>query len=146
MKPLDDTTLEVIAETICGGGGGGGAVPYTAPGPYRSKSEIHTFFGRANVKPSGMSSTRKWFVLESLQNLNREAGGALVSPGIEHVLLRLSTPQEYRGDMPTTQAVIDHLNGVLKLEGFGDSPRWHPAEAARGSSRRAAAEAKRPST
>jgi len=134
MKPLDDTTLEVIAETICGEGGGGGAAPYSAPGPYRSKSEIHAFFGRTNVKPSGMSSTRKWFVLESLQNLNREVGGALVSPGIERVLLRLSTPQEYRGDMQTTQAVIDHLNGVLKLEGLeivldGIRPRLREVQA-----------------
>ena len=117
-KRLDATTLEVIAETICGGGGGSGAVEYASPGVYRSKSEIFSFFGRANVAPKGESSTRKWFVLESLQRLNEEPNGHLVSAGIENLINRLANPQEYRGDIQTTQAVIDHLNRVLRLDGI----------------------------
>ena len=67
IKKLEDTTLEAIAEIICGSGqGSGGGASYEAPGPYRSKSEIDTFFNRAGVAPKGESSTRKWFVLESL--------------------------------------------------------------------------------
>jgi hypothetical protein len=65
-----------------------------------------------------MSSTRKWFVLESLQTLNRESGGELLPLGVEKIILRLSSPQEYRGDMTITQEVIGHLNTVLKLEGL----------------------------
>lgn len=133
-KTLDASTLEVIAETICGGGGGSGAAEYTAPGVYRSKSEICAFFGRANAPARGQSSTRKWFVLESLQDLNQENGGDLVSRALEKVILRLANPQEYRGDMPLTQGVMNHLNRVLILEGLevvldGVRPRLREVQA-----------------
>ncbi len=112
MKRLDDSTLEAIAETICGAGqGSGSGVAYEAPGPYRSKSEINTFFKRANVQPQGMSSTRKWFVLESLQALNG-------TPQLDNVLVRLASPKEYRGDAAMTQTVINHLNQILQVEGL----------------------------
>jgi len=112
-KRLDHSTLEVIAETICGAG-----PSYEAPGPYRTKSEIYSFFQRAGVNPQGQSSTRKWFVLESLQACNVADGARLIPSGIERVLLRLGNPQEYRGDANTTNAVITHLNRVLHLEGL----------------------------
>jgi hypothetical protein len=112
MKRLDDSTLEVIAETICGSGqGAGGGAAYESPGPYRTKSEIHSFFQRAEVQPEGMSSTRKWFVLESLQAINGTAS-------LDSVLKRLASPKEYRGDAGMTQAVTDHLNQILQVEGF----------------------------
>jgi len=57
-------------------------------------------------------------VLESLQDLNQEPGGDLVSGVLEKVILRLANPQEYRGDMQITQGVMDHLNRVLTLEGL----------------------------
>lgn len=127
MKPLDDSTLEVIAETICGGSASGGS-DYTSPGPYRTMSEIHAFFRRAGVTPQGESSTRKWFVLEALQSLNRESRGNLISAGLERVLLRLATPLEYRSDTTMLHAVMGHLNQVLQIEGLeivldGVSPR-----------------------
>lgn len=112
MKHLDDTTLEAIAETICGAGqGAGGGAAYEAPGPYRSKSEIHSFFARAGVSPQGMSSTRKWFVLESLQAING-------THHLDNVLKRLASPKEYRGDATVTQAVTNHLNQILQVEGL----------------------------
>lgn len=112
MKRLDDSTLEVIAETICGAGqGAGGGAAYGAPGPYRSMSEIRTFFNRAGVQPQGQSSTRKWFVLESLRAINGTAS-------LENVLLRLASPKEYRGDPEVTQKLIEYLNQVLQVEGF----------------------------
>lgn len=112
MKRLDDSTLEVIAETICGAGqGAGGGAAYEAPGPYRSMSEINAFFKRAGIHPQGQSSTRKWYVLESLQTING-------SNSIDNVLLRLASPKEYRGDAEVTQKVIDHLNQVLQVEGL----------------------------
>jgi hypothetical protein len=117
-KILDSSTLEVLAETVCGGGGGSGAAEYSAPGIYRSKSEILSFFARTNVAAKGQSSTRKWFVLESLQGLNQEPDGDIVSAGIERVIARLANPQEYRGDVEILQAVMDHLNKVLRLEGI----------------------------
>lgn len=112
MKRLDDSILEVIAETICGAGqGAGGGAAYEAPGPYRSMSEINSFFRRAGVQPKGQSSTRKWFVLESLQVLNG-------TDKLEQVLLRLASPKEYRGDAEVTHRITEHLNQVLQVEGI----------------------------
>lgn len=108
MKRLDDSTLEAITEVICGAGDGAGG-GYTAPGPYRTKTHIHDFFGRAGLKPQGMSSTRKWFVLESLQAINGTAH-------LDNVLKRLVSPKEYRGDAAVTQTVKDHLNQILQVE------------------------------
>jgi len=118
-KRLDATTLEAIAEIICGSGqGAGGGPAYGTPCPYRSKSEIHSFFARVGVDPKGESSTRKWFVLESLQVLNKETSGNLLPSSLESVLLRLGNPKEYRGDAEATQSVINHLNKILGVEGL----------------------------
>ena len=68
-------------------------------------------FARAGVNPQGMSSTRKWFVLESLQAIN----GTLQ---LENVLKRLASVKEYRGDAAVTQAVTGHLNQMLQVEGL----------------------------
>ena len=112
MKRLDDSTLEAIAETICGAGqGSGGGAAYEAPGPYRSKSEINTFFRRAGVQPQGISSTRKWYVLESLQAINGTSH-------LDNVLFRLASPKEYRADAAITQTMINHLNQILQVEGL----------------------------
>jgi len=126
MKQLDDSTLEAIAEIICGAGEGAGG-GYNAHGPYRTKTQIYEFFRRADVDPQGISSTRKWFVLESLQAIN----GTL---HLDNVLKRLASPKEYRSDGAITQAVIEHLNQILQVEGIelalvGVSPQIHERSA-----------------
>ena len=110
MKPLDDSTLEAIAESVCGAGEGAGG-RYEAPGPYRTKTQICDFFRRADVDPQGMSSTRKWFALEVLQSING-------TYQLEKVLKRLASPKEYRGDAAMTQSVTEHLNKILQVEGL----------------------------
>lgn len=110
MKRLDDSTLEAIAEVICGWGKGSGG-GYTTPGPYRTKAQICDFFRRAGVDPQGTSSTRKWFVLESLHAING-------TPQLAGVLKRLVSPKEYRGDGRVTQAVMDSINQILQVEGL----------------------------
>ncbi|MGD0727095.1 MAG: hypothetical protein ABSB63_16205 [Spirochaetia bacterium] len=110
MKRLDDSTLEAIAEAICGQGEGAGG-GYNAPGPYRTKTQICEFFRRADVNPQGMSSTRKWFVLESLQAING-------TPILDSVLKRLASLKEYRGDAAVWQAVTGYLNQILQVEGL----------------------------
>ena len=109
MKWVDESTLETIAELVCGSGGG--SSEYLTPGPYRSMWEIISFFNRAGVQPQGLSSTRKWFVLESLQSGN----GA---DDLEKVLLRLASPREYRGDYVLLHSVVEHANRVLRLDGL----------------------------
>jgi hypothetical protein len=110
MKKFDETTLEAIAEAICGSGTGAGG-GYDSPAPYRTGSQVRDFFRKAGIEPQGISSTRKWFVLESLQIING-------TDSLEKVLLRLSSPKEYRGDSEITQKMIDHLNQILQIEGF----------------------------
>ena len=110
MKRIDDSTLEAVAESICGSGEGSGG-GYNSPSPYRTMGQIGDFFRRAGVTPQGQSSTRKWFVLESLQSING-------TNSLEAVLLRLASPKEYRGDANMTKEVVDHLNRVLQVEGL----------------------------
>lgn len=112
MKRIDDRTLEDVAELICGADGGGGfGVGYDTPGPYRTMSEIDTFFERAGVVPQGQSGTRKWFVLESLQLMNG-------TNDLEKVLVRIVSPREYSRDYTVRQDVEDHLNALLQIEGL----------------------------
>ena len=73
--------------------------------------EINAFFRRAGVRPQGQSSTRKWFVLESLQSINGTAH-------LDKVLLRLASPKEYRADSNLTRQVADYLNRALQVEGL----------------------------
>ncbi len=110
MKRIDDSTLEAIAELICGSGAGAGG-GYESPGPYRTMAEINGFFKRAGIKPQGQSSTRKWFVLEALQSING-------TNSLDKALLRLASPKEYRGDSVVTQKVVDYLNRYLQVEGL----------------------------
>ena len=110
MKKLDDTTLEAVAEVICGSGEGSGG-GYSSPGPYRTMPQILRFFQGAGVKPKGMSSTRKWFALESLQAING-------TDDLERVVLRLASPVEYRADAEIATAVTQHLNQILQVEGL----------------------------
>lgn len=113
MKRLDDQTLEAIAELICGSG-----QDYSAPGPYRTASEIHRFFQRSGIREQTTSSTRKWFTLEILQACNKDAVGTLVPRKIEQVLTRLANPIEYQGQQETTNKVIEHLNRIILPEGL----------------------------
>ena len=110
MRRIDDSTLEMIAELICGSGAGAGG-GYSSPSPYRTMGQINDFFRRAGVRPQGQSSTRKWFVLESLQSING-------TKHLDAVLLRLTSPKEHRGDSNLTQEVADYLNRALQVEGL----------------------------
>ena len=110
MKFIDDSTLEAVAELICGSGGDSGN-GYESPEQYRTMSEIRRLFQRAELVPQGQSSTRKWFVLESLQSIN----GA---NSLERLLLRLASPKENRGDANVTQKMLSRLNDILHVEGL----------------------------
>ena len=110
MNTIDDSTLEVIAELVCGSGEGGGG-GYQSPGPYRTKGEINSFFSRAGVNPQGLSSTRKWYALESLQAING-------TDALRRTLLRLASPREYPRDLQMAREVIDYLNNLLRVEGL----------------------------
>ena len=103
MKPLDNTTLEAIAELICGDNG-----PY-----YRKGRELPVFFENAGLRcPPHDGSTRKWWTLERLKEYNKD-------PSVmEKIIKRLANPKEYAGDPEITEEVISRLNQILNVEGI----------------------------
>lgn len=110
MKRLDVGTLETIAEIICGSATDG--VPnYSSPSPYRTMSEIQAFFARAGVRPTGISSTRKSYVVESLRTINGERD-------LKKVLMRLASPREYKGNRALAQDVTHYMNRALRPDGL----------------------------
>lgn len=98
---MDDQTLELLAEMICGDGG-----PI-----YRTGSELTRFFQRVGFSNfSHDGSTRKWWTLDVLRQLS--------SNNLKAVVLRLANPREYRADQELTNAAINQLNEILMLEGL----------------------------
>lgn len=120
MRQLDDSTLEVIAELICGDGD-------EAP-VYRKGHELTSFFERAGLSRFVHDgSTRKSWTLQALQ----QCSGA----ELEMAITRLAHPKEYRGDQATVQRALAALNRVLSIEGYrvslgGIEPRVTPVDAA----------------
>ncbi|WP_199902107.1 hypothetical protein [Azospirillum sp. B506] len=99
---MDDTTLEQIAELICGDN------KDTHP-VYRTGGELTKFFANAgmpNFRHDG--STRKWWVLSALKLCTRDE--------LSQVICRLASPREYRGDPGLTRMAISELNRALALE------------------------------
>lgn len=116
---LDPSTLEALAELICGDEG-----PF-----YRKGWELPGFFHRAGLEcPDHDGSTRKWWTLDRLKEYQLKPGA------IRKVILRLADPREYRGDASTTTEVIRRLNDIMRVEGFeaaleGVKPRLRAATA-----------------
>lgn len=99
---MDDSTLDKIAEFICGNGD-----QYPI---YRSSSHLTAFFERAGV-PRFVhdGSTRQRWVLDVLRACSREELAA--------VLKRLASPKEYQGDKSKTGSALQLLNDALYIEG-----------------------------
>jgi len=101
--PLDEQTLDALADLICGD-----------QGPvYRRGWELPLFFRRAGLScPDHDGSTRRWWTLDRLREFNHLSGT------IEKVVLRLADPREYKGDSATVQEALTRLNRVLAIEGL----------------------------
>jgi hypothetical protein len=100
---MDDSTLDKIAEFICGNG-----EQYPV---YRSSSYLTSFFSRAGV-PRFVhdGSTRQRWVLECLKACSREE--------LSDVLKRLASPREYGGDKQQVASALKVLNEIVYVEGF----------------------------
>lgn len=100
---MDDSTLDKIAEFICGNG-----EQYPT---YRSSSQLTAFFERAGV-PRFVhdGSTRQRWVLEALRSCAREE--------LSSVIKRLASPKEYQGDKTKAATALTLLNEALYVEGF----------------------------
>jgi predicted nucleotide-binding protein len=99
---LDEKTLEIIADLICGDNDH----PY-----YRKGRDLPIFFRNAGLKcPDLEYETRKWWVLDRLKEYNADSS-------IHKVLLRLADPMEYH-DNEITKEVIKEMNEILALSGL----------------------------
>jgi hypothetical protein len=100
---MDESTLDKIAEFICGNG-----EQYPV---YRSSSHLTAFFSRAGL-PRFVhdGSTRQRWVFECLKACSREE--------LAGVLKRLASPREYSGDRGNITKAIKLLNEILYIEGF----------------------------
>lgn len=115
---MDASTLDKIAEFICGNG-----EQYPI---YRSSPNLTAFFGRAGL-PRFVhdGSTRQRWVLECLKQCNREE--------LVNVLKRLASPKEYNGDREQIGKALKLLNEALYIEGFqirlsGVEPKFERTE------------------
>ncbi|ABB15610.1 hypothetical protein [Carboxydothermus hydrogenoformans] len=103
LKPLDEKTLEALAELICG----------DSTEWYRKGWELPDFFRRAGLNcPAHDGSTRKWWTLERLKDYN------LNPANIQKVIKRLADPREYPQNPELVKEVIGKLNKILCVEGL----------------------------
>jgi hypothetical protein len=100
---MDNTTKEHIAEFICGDDQDKCPV-------YRSSTYLTKFFQNNGVNATHDGSTRKWWVLEILNQLNGEL--------LQRIILRLASPREYGGDKEKTRLALKTLNSILEVEGL----------------------------
>lgn len=101
---MDNKTLEILAEFICGD------KLEIAP-QYRTGSELTRFFSNAGLhKHKHDGTTRKWWTLEVLKSLNHYE--------LLLVIQRLASPREYGGDQKKVKLALESLNSILSTEGF----------------------------
>ncbi len=100
---MDESTLDKIAELICGNG--------TNHPEYRSSSQLTAFFERTEM-PHFIhdGSTRQWWVLEKLKECNREQ--------LASVLKRIVSPREYGGDREKIKSALSCINEIVYVEDF----------------------------
>jgi hypothetical protein len=98
---MDKQTKERIAEFICGDN-------ITSFPVYRSSQYLTKFFQEIGINVTHDGSTRKWWVLNVLENLNGHE--------LQKVILRLSSPKLYGGNREQTGLALKSLNGILEVE------------------------------
>lgn len=101
---LDDATLELLADFICGDNDDRYPI-------YRSSSYLTRFFQNIGIDATHDGSTRKWWVLSVLQQLPPS--------DLEKVILRLVNLKEYKGDKSQLALAARSMNDALAIDGFG---------------------------
>lgn len=103
MKPLDDNTLESLADLICGDGG-----PY-----YRQGWKLPLFFRAAGLDcPDHDGSTRKYWSINQLEEYNENP------EMMAAVIKRIADPKAYTDSPEVIPDVLDKLNNILAMEGL----------------------------
>jgi hypothetical protein len=104
--------ITAVAEVITGGSGsGGGGKRY---GAYRTGPQLETFFGACNVDLQIGSGSRVPTVRGCLIELNRR--GAFES--LKRLTEASVDPRDYVGNQPEHKETLQHLNDMLRPDGF----------------------------
>lgn len=103
---LDLSTLESVADFICGDD--------TTRFPlYRSSSYLTRFFKNIGINAVHDGSTRKWWVLDILKQLQPSE--------MEKVILRLTDLKEYHGKKDMLKLAVQSMNEILLVENIAVS-------------------------
>lgn len=98
---LDPITLDSIADFICGNDVKRFPI-------YRSSSYLTRFFQNAGISASHDGSTRKWWTLEILKQLQPS--------DVEKVVLRLVDLREYKGNQDLLKIAVRSMNDILLMD------------------------------
>ncbi len=117
MKALDSSTLERIAEAVCGAHGTE-AVNW-APGPYRSQYDIEQFLTACGIRERVQGGSRKYLVLNTLMAISYGVEGdpfiAIDPDLVGRVLLKLVDFRQFT-EPPQAHEMAQHLNKFLLHE------------------------------
>lgn len=100
---LDPATLDSIADFICGDDADRFPI-------YRSSMFLTRFFQEIGIHVQHDGTTRKWWVLDRLNELP--------SSGQEKVVLRLVNPRLYKGVQADLALAVASMKSILAMDGF----------------------------
>lgn len=110
--PLSPQAIDALADIITGGPGLGGGPPPI--GLYRSGPQIEKFMRACNVAFS-VSGSRVPSLVSCLIEINNGYEPEKVLP---RIIEAAADPRDFSNDPPRHTAVLDHLNRVLRYDGF----------------------------
>ena len=116
---LSGRTLNTLADMICG--------EVWDNFPYRTGSQLTEFFSNCDLGYHHDGSTRKWWVVEVLKELNQlpASDGDLPPDGLLKVVQELLDPTQYADDQAKRAGGLEDLNVVLArddLQAYFDGP------------------------
>lgn len=103
---MDKKTKEHLAEFVCGDN------PNKHP-VYRSSQYLTKFFQEIGINAIHDGSTRKWWALGVIEQLN--------GTDLQNVILRLISPKLYGGDRDQVKLALSTMNEILAVEGLRGS-------------------------
>ncbi len=110
--PLSPQAIDALADIITGGPGLGGGPPPV--GLYRTGPQIEKFMRACNVAFS-VSGSRVPSLVARLIEFNNGYEPEKVLP---RIIEAAADPRDFTNDPPRHAAVLDHLNRVLRYDGF----------------------------
>lgn len=100
---LDEATLDSLADFICGDDTNRFPI-------YRSSSYLTRFFQGLRINSVHDGTTRKWWTLEILKQLQPS--------DLEKVVLRLVDLREYKADRKALKRAVQSMNDILAIDNF----------------------------